>query len=307
MKIFLDKKLATEKEYSYLRAKYPEVEFISNPEEAKDAEVLIPFSPNLVVDINVEDYSNLKWIQYFSAGYDNVDLEHIKEHGVMFSNAKDVYSKAIAEDVITKILFFNRSVKHYVESMRNKVWNAADYHYELTNSTVLIMGVGSIGKELAKRLKAFDMNVIGYRKSQKDEKNFDTIITSQEDLNNAISVSDYVVLALPLSKETMYFYDKDKLSLMKSDSILINVSRGKVVNQEDLYEVLKNKKIRGAGLDVFYPEPLPEKSEIWDLDNVFITPHNASSSQFMMKNLFEMIELNLDLYIKGKKVENRII
>jgi len=307
MKIYFDKRLATEIEYESLVKKYKEVEFISDPLRAKEAEVLVPFKPNLVRDIDLTQYPNLKWIQYFSAGFDDVNIKHIKEHGVMFSNAQDVYSKAIAEDVITKILFFNRSVSHYVDSMSKKIWKAASFHKELTNETVLIMGVGSIGKELAKRLKAFDMNVIGYRKTLKEEDNFDKIITSEVDLNNTIKIADYIVLALPLNDDTLYMFDKSKLDLMKCDALLINVARGKVVNQDDLYEALLNKRIRGAGLDVFDPEPLPLDNKLWDLDNVFITPHNASSSNLMMKNLFNMIANNLDLYIKGEAVINRIV
>ena len=307
MKIYFDKRLATDTQYENLIKKYKEVDFISDPLKAKEAEVIVPFKPNLVRDINLTQYPNLKWIQYFSAGFDDVNINHIKEHGVMFSNAQDVYSKAIAEDVITKILYFNRSVGHCIDVMNKKIWKPATFHQELTNSTVLIMGVGSIGRELAKRLKAFEMNIIGYRKTNKPEKNFDKIVTTNEDLNDAIKIADYVVLALPLNDETLYMFDKSKLDLMKSDALLINVARGKVVNQDDLYETLLNKKIRGAGLDVFDPEPLPQDNKLWDLDNVFITPHNASSSNLMMQNLFNMLVHNLDLYIRGEAVINRIV
>ncbi len=307
MIIYVDNKLVNGKDYESLVRKYPNVDFVCDHNEARNAEVLIPFNPNLVHDIEIEKYPKLKWIQYFSAGFDDVDMEQLFNKGVMFSNAKDVYSKAIAEDVITKILYFNRSVRHNVESMQKKLWSAGNCYKELTGSTVLILGVGSIGKELAKRLKAFEVNVIGYRKSFKDEKNFDKIITSDSDLDTAITHADYIILALPLNSETFHFIDKTKLKLMNKEALLINVARGAVIKQDDLYEVLKNREIRGAGLDVFNLEPLPKNSKFWDLDNVFITPHNASSSNLMMKNLSSLIIQNIDLYLNGKEVRNRVI
>jgi phosphoglycerate dehydrogenase-like enzyme len=307
MKIYFDPKLASKSNYIRLVKRYPNVEFISDLSRAKEVEVLIPFNPNLVSDINVHDYPNLKWIQYFSAGFDGVDLDHIKNHGVIFTNAQDVYSKAIAEDVFTKILYFNRCVKHCIDSMNSKIWKSATNHRELTNSIVLILGVGSIGKELAKRFKSFEMKVIGFRRNQKQENNFDEIITLDSELDEALTIADYVVLALPLNEHTQYMFDKSKLDLMKNDALLVNVARGKVVNQDDLYYALKNKRIRGAGLDVFDPEPLPINHPLWELDNVFITPHNASSSNLMMDNLFDLFITNLDLYISGKPVKYRIV
>jgi phosphoglycerate dehydrogenase-like enzyme len=106
---------------------------------------------------------------------------------------------------------------------------------------------------------------------------------------------------LPLNKNTYHLINEDALNLMKSNAVLINVARGDIVDQEALIKALKQKKIRGAGLDVTTPEPLPEDSELWSLDNVFITPHNASSSPYMKDRLFEMTVENLELYFNGKK------
>jgi len=307
MKIYFDPKLVTKSNYDKLLKTFPQVNFISNPQLAKEAEVLIPFKPNLVLDIDIKEYPNLKWIQYFSAGYDGVDIDYLKENNIAFSNAQNVYSKAIAEDVFTKIFYFNRCVKYYIDSMSTKTWKTSNEHKELKDSTVLIVGVGSIGKELAKRFKSFEMNVIGYRKTNRSAENFDHIITLDSELDQAIAIADYVILAIPLNQETKHMYDKRKLNLMKKDALLINVARGQIINQDDLYETLKNRQIRGAGLDVLDPEPLPKGNPLWDLDNVFITPHNASFSDQMMDNMFALFISNIELYVSGKPVKYRIV
>jgi len=170
----------------------------------------------------------------------------------------------------------------------------------------LILGVGSIGKELAKRLKAFEAFVVGYRTQNISEDNFDLIITEDSDLNIELTKADYVILALPLNSYTYQMFDTKKFDLMKKSSLFINIARGKIVNQNDLINALKTNKIRGAGLDVFDPEPLPKDSELWKLDNVYITPHNASSSPFMRDRLYEMIVMNLDLYLQNEEVKYQI-
>lgn len=306
MIVYLDPKLVGETNYQKIVARYPQIEFVSDPNRSEDIEVLISFSPNLVLGINLKKYPNLKWIQYFSAGFDGVDLNTIKQQNIIFSNAQNVYSKAISEDVFAKILYFNREIPYYIDSMKTKTWTPIPKHIELTHSKALILGVGSIGKELAKRFKAFEMEVIGYRKSLKQEQYFDKIITLDSELDEELKKADYVILALPLNQDTQYMFDKSKFALMKKSSLFINVARGKVVNQNDLYETLRLHQIRGAGLDVVDPEPLPSNNPLWDLDNVFITPHNASSSEYMADRLYDLLIMNLDLYSANKPVKYRL-
>lgn len=305
MNIYVDPKLIGRKNFEALTAKFNHISFVTDVENPEEIEALITM-PQIVKQMDLNDYPNLKWIQYLMAGYDGVDLAQFTERGIIFCNAQDIFSKSIAEDVFTKIFYFNRNVKYYIESMKTATWEPKRSEPELTNSKVLILGVGSIGKELAKRFKAFEMYVIGYRRHFIETDNFDEIITDEENLNAALQSADYVVLALPLTEKTKYFFDKDKLDMMKPSALLINVARGKVVNQKDLYQTLKNKKIRGAGLDVLDPEPLPKDNPMWKLENVYITPHNASSSPYMRDRLYEMIVENLSLYLAGKPVKYKL-
>ncbi len=305
MVVYVDPRLIGRKNFEELANKYPEINFITEIKNKSTVQVMFTM-PQLVKEMNVLDYKKLRFIQYLMAGYDGVDLNLLKENNIVFSNAQDIFSKSIAEDVFTKILYFNRNIEHYIDCKKNGRWEPIREEPELTNSTVLILGTGSIGKEVAKRMKAFETYVIGYRRTYKEVENFDEIIVGEENLNIALQRADYVILALPLNEKTEYFFDKEKINMMKPSSLLINVARGKVVNQKDLYDALKNKRIRGAGLDVFDPEPLPKGNPIWKLDNVYITPHNASSSNFMRDRLYQLIITNLDLYLEGKPVKYRL-
>lgn len=306
MVVYIDLKFIGETNHKMLVSRYPDIEFIDDKDRCDELEVIVSYSSNLVIGSDLSNYPLLKWIQFFSAGYDGVDFKAMKELNIVFSNAQNIFSKSIAEDVFTKILYFNRNIKHDIDSMNDKVWKPIPNNPELTNSNVLILGVGSIGKELAKRFKAFEMTVVGYRKNPVQEDNFDKIITSGSELEEALKIADYAILALPLNKHTEYMFDRSKFDLMKKSSLFINVARGKVVKQDDLYNALKNKQIRGAGLDVTDPEPLPSDHPLWDLDNVFITPHNASSSEYMKERLVKLLIMNLDLYIANKPIQYKI-
>ena len=305
MVVYVDPKLIGRANYERLVQDFPDIEFLTEIDRKDEIEVLFTM-PKIVKEMKLDDYPKLKWIQYLMAGYDGVDLTAIRDKGIVFCNAQDIFSTSIAEDVFTKILYFNRNVRQYVENMKSGLWVPIREEPELTGSTALILGVGSIGKEVAKRFKAFEMKVIGYRRGNIAEYGFDQIITTQNELDEALKISDYVILALPLTKDTTGMFDMSKLSLMKQTAILINVSRGQVVNQEDLYIALSRKMIRGAGLDVTTPEPLPETHPLWRLDNVYITPHNASSSPYMRDRLYQMIVMNLTRYLQGLPVKYQI-
>jgi len=305
MKIYVDPRLIGRSNYDKLVSLYPQINFVTEIDDKEHLEVLFAM-PQVVKSMNPDEFPNLKWIQYLMAGYDGLDLSAFINRGIIFCNAQDIFSKSIAEDVFTKILFFNRNVKHYLISMAEGKWEPIREEPELTGSTVLILGVGSIGKELAKRFKAFETKVIGYRNNQIDEENFDEIITSNDELSKAISKSDYIIMALPLTEKTVGLFDEKKFALMKKSALFINVARGKVIDQNALIKALETKSIRGAGLDVMNPEPLPPDHVLWKLDNVFITPHNASSSPYMRNRLFEMIMMNLNLYLAGMPVKYQV-
>ncbi len=302
MKIYIDSSVLKDR-YHKIKESFPNVTITDVVEDSFDCDAIMVY-PNYVVKENIDKYNNLVWIQVFTAGYNTIDLEYIKSRNIILTNGKDIYSIPIAEDVITKILTINRNVGKYLEAMKTKSWGWLNSEYELTNSTVGIVGVGSIGKEIAKRLKAFNVNIVGYRRQNKSEEYFDQIFYGKDGLDSLLKISDYVILALPLNDESYHLINLNKIRLMKKSALLINIARGEVIKQDDLIYALQNHYIRGAALDVVYPEPLPQDSPLWSLDNVFLTPHNSFSSPYTMDRLMRFLIENLENYERGKELQN---
>jgi D-2-hydroxyacid dehydrogenase (NADP+) len=276
--------------------------FETEKQNALDAEVAV-VTPPFIEKSLMAPFKHLKWIQLLTAGYDNADLKIAKDKNIVVTNAQDVFSIAIAEDIISKILIFNRQVKGQNRHMSEGVWKHIPITHELYGSTVGIIGSGSIGKETAKRLKSFHTHIIGYRQKKEDVEYFDEIKNDEEGLDLLLMKSDYVIIAIPLNDQTYHLIHDDKLHLMKADAVIINVARGEIIDQDALVKHLKLGKFRGVGLDVTTPEPLPKDHVLWTLPNVFITPHNASASPNMSDRLFDVTLDNLRRYDDKKTLK----
>ena len=302
MYIYINPKSIGTSHFEYLKHHFQSINFIVSEEDAHLAEVAV-IMPDFFKHHDINQFHSLKWVQLLMAGYDNFDFSMFVGKDIIVTNAVDVFSVSIAEDVLTKILVLNRNVKHYVNSMDLGEWNPIRKEPELTGSTVGIVGAGSIGIEVAKRVKSFDTKVIGYKRKAVDVPFFDEIYTGNEGLEKVIRESDYLIIAIPLTKETMNLINKERISWMKPSALLINVARGKVIDQDALVEALNLGKIRGVGLDVTTPEPLPKEHPLWKINQVFITPHNASSSPYMQKRLMDLVIHNLNKYVNNEKLD----
>jgi len=302
MKVYIDPKFIVQSDIKHMIDSFPMVEFVDQIEDIDIEVAMVPWA-TFITEENLSKLPNLKWIQLLSAGYDGTDFRLLKKYGIIYTNAKDIYHISIAEDVLTKILVLNRNYRVYLENMKQGLWKPIRREPEIYGSTIGILGTGSIGKEIAKRLKAFDTHIIGYRKTNKSERYFDEIVTNEVGLHYLLKKSDYVIVTLPLNDETEFFLSKDRLALMKSDAIFINIARGKVVDQDALTELLRDKLIRGAGLDVTTPEPLPKEHELWQMPNVIITPHNSSSSHRLISRLTDLMAENLLNYLNGNELK----
>ncbi|MEB4860645.1 NAD(P)-dependent oxidoreductase [Priestia megaterium] len=253
---------------------------------------------------DIEKFTNLKFIQLTSAGLDRIPLDYIKKHNIVVASAKGVYSIPIAEWVILKILEIYKKSTFFFEAQNEKQWSKNRDILELTGKTAMVVGFGSIGSEIAKRLKAFDVNVIGVgRKKVKSEFIDETYLI--DDLEYALEKSDITILTLPLTRQTHHLFNRDKLSKMKKNSVLINVSRGSIIDEIALVESLENDKFLGVALDVFEQEPLPKNNQLWDSKKVIITPHNSFVSDRVNERLFNTIYRGLDQQIKALNLELR--
>ncbi|HHU56292.1 MAG TPA: D-2-hydroxyacid dehydrogenase [Acholeplasmataceae bacterium] len=304
MKIYLQSGFLNEESISKIKDSFPNIVFTHDKDDTS-VKVAITF-PNYVTKERIKKNNKLKWIQFLSAGFDTVDVDILQNTNIIFTNAKDIYSITIAEDVIGRMLMINRNVKKYLQNMKEKVWKKYNDEVELYGSTVGIVGVGSIGKEIAKRLEPFNVNVIGYRRRYEQEPYFNDIYIGKEGLENLLKQSDYIILALPLNKESYHLINAKTLKLMKPNAVLINIARGEIINQEDLIVALENNWIRAASLDVAVPEPLPSDNKLWTLDNVYITPHNSLSSPNISMRLAELICENIQNFISGNRLINMI-
>jgi D-2-hydroxyacid dehydrogenase (NADP+) len=299
MKVYIDPKFIIQSSLQEMILRFPQVQFVDDINHPDIEVAMVPWS-NFITEENLSKLPKLKWIQLLSAGFDGTDFSLLKRHGITFTNAKDIYHISMAEDVVAKILTLNRNYKVYAENMKQGIWKPIRREPEIYGSTVGILGTGSIAKEIAKRLKAFETTIIGYRKTASPEVFFDETLYGEAGLDDLLKRSDYVIVTLPLNSQTRNLLSREKLALMKTSALFINVARGAIVDQAALTEMVRDGKIRGAGLDVTTPEPLPPDHELWRLPNVIITPHNSSSSPHLLSRLTELMTANLRKYLASE-------
>ena len=246
---------------------------------------------------DLDKFKNLKFVQLTSAGLDRVPVEKMNEKGIVLHNARGVYSTPMAEWVLTGVLTLYKNTNAFYSNQQNHKWIKDRNVKELSGSTICIVGCGSVGTECAKLFKPFSNEMIAVDIVKPKSDLFDNYYTINN-VTEAVKNADVVILTLPLTDETRNMFNKDLFSQFKSDAILVNVSRGAVVNEVDLIDALKNGKIGGAVLDVFNTEPLDENSELWNMENVIITPHNSFVSQKNNERLFNFVYNNLNTYMK---------
>jgi phosphoglycerate dehydrogenase-like enzyme len=245
---------------------------------------------------DITRFKKLEFIQLTSAGLDRVPLDYLKEKGIKLFNAKGVYSIPMAEWVVLKILEIYKKSRKFYDNQAEHKWDKQRDLLELTDKTASIIGFGSVGYEVAKRLKAFDVKVIGVGRRKIESDLLDEYYLI-EDIDQVLNKSDIVILTLPLTEETRHLIDRDKIKNMKDNSVLVNVSRGGVIDESDVIEAIQCEKFLGVALDVFDEEPLNNDSLLWDFENVIVTPHNSFVSDKVSERLICIIIKNLKTVI----------
>ncbi len=249
----------------------------------------------------------LKWAQMFSAGVDRMVGSELWESSVTITNVSGVTAVPISEYVISLMLMFVKQVPSLFELKAKKEWRWMNFTV-LRSKTVGIIGLGSIGREVARLAKAFGMEVVATRRTAKQQTRARYVdqLLPPEQLHELLEKSDFVVLTLPLTFATSRLIGEQELSKMKSTAYLINISRGGIVDEDALIKTLEEKSIAGAGLDVFATEPLPLESRLWDLENVIISPHASGGMEDYMVQAVDIFIQNLKRYLQGKKLINVI-
>ena len=240
----------------------------------------------------IESFPNLRFIQLTSVGYDRVDMDYVRERNMEIHNAKGVYSIPMAEFAVAGVLQLYKQTRYFYENQKAHRWEKHRGLLELCGKTVTVIGCGSVGTECAKRFRAFGCQVIGLNRSDRENETFDAILPLDR-LDEVLPKTDILILAIALTPETTHLLDRRRLGLLPHTAVVVNVSRGKVLDEIALRELLEADKLYGAVLDVFENEPLPESDPLWDAPNVIITPHNSFVGSSNVLRLTKRIIRNL--------------
>lgn len=304
----------TEKHVDIVRRAMPEAEvrMASGCQElidaGFDADILICWVTGGGLCI-VEDYcrwsKNLKWIHGLSAGVEGVTETSIADiSGLRLTNAKGIHGIPISETVMGYLVSTMRMLPAVRENQKKHEWIRL-IPEEMFGKTVAILGIGSIGQAIAKRCKAFDMTVLGVKRSPAELPCVDEVLT-EDRMDEAIARADIVVMVLPATGATHKIFGAEKFALMKEGALFVNVGRGQTVDTDALTEALATGHLGGAMLDALDPEPLPGDHPLWDMDNVVISPHMSAQSMLYMDRAFEVFADNAPCFLRGEKMPTEI-
>jgi len=257
-------------------------------------------------DINKEvlENSNLKFVGLVAKGTNNIDIEECKKHNVSVFYTPEANLTSVAEHVFALILAFAKNLFQLDKNMRNDEFDKFRLTTtDIRDKTLGVIGAGPISKEVIKRAKTFEMNILCYTKHPENHSDLDVKFVPLEKL---LRNSDYVSVNIPLTEETHNFLDSKELALMKPTSYLINTSRGKVVNEQSLIDALNENVIAGAGIDVFEEEPTHNK-KLFELKNAILTPHVGGVSKEALDRMEEHLITDILAFLDQKDVKYRLI
>ncbi len=251
----------------------------------------------------LEAGKDLRWIQLYSAGVEYcVELPQFQQREPLLTNMQRIAAPVIAEHVMAMMLALARNLEEFVEAGRSGDWrrDATSDMQVIKGKTMLVVGLGGIGTETARRAHALGMRIIAIRNSKPEGPEFVSKVGLPDDLEDFITQADVTVNALPLTDKTRDLFDAQLFSLMKPSTLFINVGRGGTVVTDDLVAALENGTIAGAGLDVTDPEPLPAEHPLWKTPNTIITPHVATRSDIENEARWYVVRENLRRYTAGE-------
>jgi len=295
-----------------LKSDFPQLEIVhlSNYDriepEIVDAEIVIAWS---VRPEQFKAAKKLRWIHSPAAAVHQLMFPELINSEVVLTNAREVHGPVVAEHVIALIYALAKKIPEAVRLQQKHIWGQEAMWREgrrpreLADATLGLVGVGSIGREVAKRASALGMSVVAVRQHpEKQKPEGVTTVYSAGALKIFLAQCDYVVLAAPITPSTQRLMNAERLGQMKRDACLINVGRGLLIDEAALSTALRKNQIGGAALDVFEQEPLPADSPLWDLDNVLITPHTAGLTEELWERHYRLYSDNLRRYLGGKSL-----
>jgi len=271
----------------------------------EDADVLL----GMCTDASLKAGKNLRYILNYTAGVDRCTRSPLAlQRNLLVTNMKRIYGPGIAEHTIAMMYGLTRKLHVWHEEQLEKSWNRSAVKrtdmWEVQGRTMLVVGLGGIGTEIARRASALGMKVIATRNSSRKGPAFVSYVGLTDELQKLAAQADVVVNATPLTPKTKGLFNKTFFTKMKKGGYFINVGRGKSVVTNDLVEALKSGHVGGAALDVMDPEPLPKNHPLWAAPNVILTPHISSGSDAQMNRFWLLVRENLRRYVNGEKMLN---
>jgi phosphoglycerate dehydrogenase-like enzyme len=279
------------------------------PEELPDTDIFVGYS---LRPKQLKDAKKLKWLHSTAAGVAQLMYPELRESGILVTNPSGVFSVPMAEHTMGLLLALARNFPDSVRQQdlaiwsQQELWDKPQHLTELNGQVLLIVGYGSIGRELAKRAKAFDMRVWGVTRSGEGNGAHVEKMFSAARLHEALAEADYVVISAPETPETKHLIGAGELAKMKRGARLINVGRGSLLDEDALVRALESGALGGAAIDVAQTEPLPTDSPLWKAPNLFITPHTSALSDRLWKRQTALLLELLERWFDGRELFNRV-
>ena len=271
-------------------------------EQVQGAEIIIGNVPPALI----KGSENLKWIQLNSAGTDGYTAPGVLPEGTILTNATGAYGLAISEHMLGVTLQLMKKLNLYQREQEKHAWTDFGSVNSIEGSKTVVVGLGNIGGDYARKMNALGSRVTGIRRSVFDKPDYLEKLCPLEQLKDCLKDADIVAAALPGTKDTYHLFDKEMFAAMKEGAIFLNVGRGTAVDQDALKEALDSGHLFGAGIDVTDPEPLPSEHPLWTARNLLITPHVSGSYHLRetLERIIRISEDNLSRYLKGEELNN---
>jgi phosphoglycerate dehydrogenase-like enzyme len=274
---------------------------------ADRAEVILHWSgPREILRSAFLANPNVRWIHSRSAGLDKILFPELVESAVPLTNGTGVFSPSLGEFALAAILYFAKDFRRMLRNQEAGRWEPFDVE-EIAGQTVGIVGYGDIGRAVASRVHAMGMRVLALKRHASTS--LDALVSQfygPNELNAMLALCDYAVVATPLTPETRHMINEAAIAAMKPSAVLINIGRGPVIDQAALVRALTEQKIRGAGLDVFEQEPIPDGDPIYKLENVLISPHCADHTKDWLDRAMRFFLEQYERFAAGKPLENLV-
>jgi len=298
-----------------IRKRWPEMRVVHLPnydrltEELPDADIFVGYSLRAE---QLKDAKKLKWIHSTAAGVAQLMYPELRDSGIMVTNPSGIFSVPMAEHTMGLLLALARNFPDSVRGQdranwaQQEIWDKPQHLTELNGKILLIIGYGSIGREVAKRAKAFEMKVWGVTRSGAGEPAHVEKLFSAAQLHEALPAADYVLICAPETTETKHLIGAAEIAKMKRGARLINVGRGSLLDETTLVQALESGALGGAALDVAQTEPLPAESPLWKTPNLFITPHTSGVSDRLWDRHASILTELLERWFDGQELFNRV-